>query len=110
MNGLDVGQIVELGSATEAVRHHNCFCPSGPNRRQQLLFGDRDRDFIVALFHAEVTCKTAASAEPVDGSAGPLKQAHIGLETKDCVLVAVRLDDQRLAGQVGQLKILDLVE
>ncbi len=98
----DVGELVELGAAGEAVGQDGGAVAGRPDRREQCGLGDGDRHVVVALLDAEVAGQAAAAADGVDRGAGLAEQGGVGVPAEDGVLVAVRLGDAGDIGQVGR--------
>src|SRR5690606_41631901 len=94
-----------LGAAGEAVGEVDGLRPGLPERRQQGVLGDLDRDVVVALLHAEVPREAAASGEPGDRRAGAGEDRGVGVPAHDRVVVAVRLGVDLDSIELGRLLV-----
>ena len=61
VGALDVGELVELGAAREAVGEHGRVLPGGADRGEQRGLGDRRRDVVVPALDTEVARQAAAA-------------------------------------------------
>ena len=66
VGAVDVGELVELGAAGEAVgQHRRALPPAARDRGEQGGLGDRDGHVVVAALDAEVARQAAAAADRV---------------------------------------------
>ncbi len=91
MLSTNFGEVCELRAAGVAVGEDGGVGVSGPDGREQLLFGDCHGHVVVALFDAEVAGKTAATAETLHARTRLLEQLCVRTPPHHRVMVAVWL-------------------
>ena len=99
-----IGKLDELGAAGEPVSQYEGVRMGG-NGRQQVMLSHLHRHLVVAFLDSKVAGQPTAPADGCDAGPRRCQQGRIGLPPDDRGMVAVRLDDQLDAAQVGRCPV-----